>query len=726
MGGTNCTSPPPQVSDQHGVKVAVDKHAQASNPFITMTVKPNAEPADAPKLQHRQVFISYSHDSPAHRDLVLALSERLRKDGINTLLDRYIEGSPLQGWPRWMLDQLDAADSVLVVCTETYYRRFRGHEAPAVGRGVDWEGALITQEIYDSRSRSLKFVPVFLSAPDARWVPEPLRAVSHYAPTSEAGYQSLYDFLLRQSAVLPGALGQPQIKPRPQGQALAFGVPGVETPAPGIALPETPAPGGIRMKLIAAAALLLIVAGLAWTLLRPPAATPSPLPGPATAQATAPAVGQPTRLDVDVAFEPHALMQDFGPPSGLELVLDVPEQTGPFGFKAGSGLHFLHHKFQFPAAGSSVGGTLQRVMQSAHSVTAQNVRAINTHVCLSVTSAAAPTDGVLRLACSEANACVPADPAGIVVACGSTPVRKARWLGPAWLPSAVAQPVVANTAGPAPGDWLVPRLDTLQAQRGTPQAVAYSEVKLVIDAPQGAALADAASYEVKINGHRLWVNGMAAWTHAVPLLPPQQPQQPLTLRFGLENLDAAGQHQGREQLDIRLLLLRNHKTIAEDSLRLDFTALRDQPEAVVQSAAGRTVRWSARYWLAKADRYQLLAYGGGQRDSIAAKAKFDDAKVPDPASKLQPLVGVIRPPTPRNPAWGLAVGAQQPNGQVRFSFEGPAVMALCTAVQQATAASALRRNGFKPPATFLVREIATEQDDDKPKPLVECSKFSAS
>ena len=35
-----------------------------------------------------KVFISYSHDSAEHRDRVLALSERLRQDGIDTLLDR--------------------------------------------------------------------------------------------------------------------------------------------------------------------------------------------------------------------------------------------------------------------------------------------------------------------------------------------------------------------------------------------------------------------------------------------------------------------------------------------------------------------------------------------------------------------------------------------------------------------------------------------------------------
>jgi len=47
-----------------------------------------------------RVFISYSHDSDGHREQVLALSERLRRDGIPTELDRYVNGSPPEGWPR--------------------------------------------------------------------------------------------------------------------------------------------------------------------------------------------------------------------------------------------------------------------------------------------------------------------------------------------------------------------------------------------------------------------------------------------------------------------------------------------------------------------------------------------------------------------------------------------------------------------------------------------------
>jgi hypothetical protein len=82
-----------------------------------------------------KVFISYSHDSPERAQHVLELAERLRKDGVDAQLDQCVVGTPPEGWPRWMLNQLDWASFVLVVCTETYYRRFRGHEERSEGRG---------------------------------------------------------------------------------------------------------------------------------------------------------------------------------------------------------------------------------------------------------------------------------------------------------------------------------------------------------------------------------------------------------------------------------------------------------------------------------------------------------------------------------------------------------------------------------------------------------------
>lgn len=138
------------------------------------------------------VFVSYSHDSSDHQERVLGLSERLREDGVETILDRYIEnGSPPEGWPRWMLNGLDRATHVLCICTETYYRRFRGQDLPGKGKGVDWEGAIITQELYDERSVSSRFIPVLFTTSDKPSIPEPLRPQTFYLLNSEPSYEAL-------------------------------------------------------------------------------------------------------------------------------------------------------------------------------------------------------------------------------------------------------------------------------------------------------------------------------------------------------------------------------------------------------------------------------------------------------------------------------------------------------------------------------------------------------
>lgn len=194
-----------------------------------------------------RVFISYSHDSPEHGERVLALSERLRKDGIDAQVDPYLNGAPLQGWYRWMMDELDRAEFVLLVCTETYYRRFRGHEKPDKGKGADFEGALITGEVYDARSQTLKFVPILFDSADERYIPEPLRAVTHYALDSEAAYERLYDFLLGQAGVEPGALGDLRRKARRRVEPLSFAaepLAGAAEIAAGEARPGAPASQG--------------------------------------------------------------------------------------------------------------------------------------------------------------------------------------------------------------------------------------------------------------------------------------------------------------------------------------------------------------------------------------------------------------------------------------------------------------------------------------------------
>src|SRR5947207_11753732 len=99
-----------------------------------------------PNSHHPKVFISYSHDSLDHSDRVRELSDRLRTDGVDCILDQY-EVSPPEGWPLWMDKHIGDADFVLMICTETYYRRLMGEEAPGIGLGVSWEVNSIYQHI---------------------------------------------------------------------------------------------------------------------------------------------------------------------------------------------------------------------------------------------------------------------------------------------------------------------------------------------------------------------------------------------------------------------------------------------------------------------------------------------------------------------------------------------------------------------------------------------------
>ena len=106
----------------------------------------------SPSIVNIKVFISYSHDSTELKDKVLALSDSLRADGIDCIIDQY-EISPPEGWARWCDNQIEEADFVLVACTETYHRRYKGIEEPGKGKGAIWEGVIIPAQLQFHRAQ---------------------------------------------------------------------------------------------------------------------------------------------------------------------------------------------------------------------------------------------------------------------------------------------------------------------------------------------------------------------------------------------------------------------------------------------------------------------------------------------------------------------------------------------------------------------------------------------
>ncbi len=136
------------------------------------------------------VFISYAHESDAHKESVRALAERLRLEGVTCTIDQDVEAPP-EGWPQWMNKQVAGARFVLVLSSKLYRRRFEGNEEPGVGKGVKWEGAIITQELYDLEGRNERFIPVILSESDVGFIPHILAGQTRYNVNTAAGYEKL-------------------------------------------------------------------------------------------------------------------------------------------------------------------------------------------------------------------------------------------------------------------------------------------------------------------------------------------------------------------------------------------------------------------------------------------------------------------------------------------------------------------------------------------------------
>ena len=92
------------------------------------------------------VFLSYAHSNNEHRQRVRSFVEYLRAQNLHVVVDTDVKSpaGPKEGWPRWMENQVESADWVLLFIDETYRRRFDGREDPDKGRGVTWEGCKTT------------------------------------------------------------------------------------------------------------------------------------------------------------------------------------------------------------------------------------------------------------------------------------------------------------------------------------------------------------------------------------------------------------------------------------------------------------------------------------------------------------------------------------------------------------------------------------------------------
>ncbi len=141
---------------------------------------------------------------------MLDLANRLREGGIDAENDQY-ETSPAEGWPAWCARRIEEADFVLLVCTETYRRRFDARD-PGKGLGVLYEARTLRQLIYDS-ARTDKYIPVLLDGGSPDHIPTIVKGATWWEADTEDGYEGLYRQLTGQPKAIKPVLGAITLKP---------------------------------------------------------------------------------------------------------------------------------------------------------------------------------------------------------------------------------------------------------------------------------------------------------------------------------------------------------------------------------------------------------------------------------------------------------------------------------------------------------------------------------
>ena len=114
--------------------------------------------------ENPKVFISYSHDSPEHKLWVSELGARLRRNGIDAILDQWDLGLGADV-TRFMERGIVGADRVLVICTDQYVSKANADEG-----GVGYERMIVNAELVQNLGTD-KFIPIIRQASTKEKVP---------------------------------------------------------------------------------------------------------------------------------------------------------------------------------------------------------------------------------------------------------------------------------------------------------------------------------------------------------------------------------------------------------------------------------------------------------------------------------------------------------------------------------------------------------------------------
>lgn len=153
-----------------------------------------------------KVFVSYSHDGPAHKQWVLELAIRLRQGGVDAILDQW-DLKLGEDISRFMESGIQDCERVVVVLSNQYVEKAN----EGVG-GVGYERQIVTAQLIQDLGTT-KFIPIIRGNP-SRQIPGFLGYRAYLDFTDDVNYDLHLDVLLREIHQVPPS-SRPPVGPNP-------------------------------------------------------------------------------------------------------------------------------------------------------------------------------------------------------------------------------------------------------------------------------------------------------------------------------------------------------------------------------------------------------------------------------------------------------------------------------------------------------------------------------
>lgn len=159
------------------------------------------------------VFVSYSHDSDAHKTWVLRLATDLRNAGVDVVLDQW-DLALGEDVSMFMQKGISESDRVMLICSESYVVKAE----EGIG-GVGFERLIVTKEVVESIDTK-KFIPVIRGQVSKKSIPSFLGPRLYIDFSEDDDYESKREELLRELHGIP-ATEKPSIGENPFSGALS-------------------------------------------------------------------------------------------------------------------------------------------------------------------------------------------------------------------------------------------------------------------------------------------------------------------------------------------------------------------------------------------------------------------------------------------------------------------------------------------------------------------------